>query len=114
MADKTYQLRRGDRWTGPPLTFLKTGQDFSAGGGTVVRCQLRDSPDGQVRYEFALTSTYPAVGQMQTQLIVPGDITVNWPVRKLVGDVEVSRVSPVFGPYTVFTFELVVLSDVTR
>ena len=95
MASKTYTLKQGDLFQ-KSVEFNLTGHDFT---GSTVRCSLRDS-GGKVVQDLTIVPVSNTSGQLVVQLQATGEQTALWPVQKLMGDIEISRTSPAFGPFT--------------
>lgn len=104
-------LVRGDRWS-LTLTFTATDRDWT---GTVVRCQFRGR-DGRLIHDLGQAShiTSSFTGNVLTVVLdVPGTTTAAW-VGIIESDVELSCVSPAWGPYTPAAFRFEVVPDRTR
>lgn len=102
---------RGDEWSGFSVTFNKEGHDFT---GTTAAVKLRSSPDGPLLATLTPSTSVPELGKFTVVTSSPGATTATFPVGSLYGDVELSRVSPPFGPKTWFRFTVEVIGDVTH
>lgn len=104
-------IMRGDVWPGMTVTFNKSGHDFT---GTTARVQLRKMPDSTMLTELVASVTYPALGQMTVTISCEGSVTRLFPPGTILGDVELSRTSPAFGPRTWYRFQFDVIGDVSH
>lgn len=102
---------RGDIWPGFTATFNKSGFDFT---GCTASAQLRCLPDSDVLADLTASIAFPVLGQMSVTVSASGSTTSTFPIGTIYGDVELSRVSPAFGPKTWFRFQFDVVGDYTH
>lgn len=108
-VSKNYILKQGDLFR-KSVQFTLAAFDFT---GCTVRCHLRDS-SGNKMAELAVTVLSNTTGDLVVQLEAIGTVTAKWPITKLLGDIEISRVSPAFGPYTPVDITVDVKKDFTN
>lgn len=110
-AEKRVVIKRGDAWDGDNYNLTRPGFDFT---GTTAKMQIRDKPDGTVYVTLNPACSFPAVGQMTFSNPLTGAQTATFPTQKLVADVQIYRASPLYGPYTIFSYVFEVQPDITQ
>lgn len=119
MGCTVIKVARGDQFV-LPLTVQAEGFDWT---DVLIKCQLRESDEND---DFvtqisstggssgtSVVSSIETVGVYTVVLTVEGTATVDWP-DGLIGDIELSRSSPAFGPITSPQFSIEVRTPSTR
>lgn len=104
-------IKRGDNWDGGTFTCNQAGFDWT---GTVVKMQWRDKPDGTIYLTQNPTCSYPSTGVMTFPVSLSGSQTGSFPKGTMFTDVQITRTSPAFGPYTPVEIQLEVQLDITQ
>jgi len=96
----SYTVKKGDLWTGPTVTVNHSDPAFDF-TGCEIKSQLRLTPSaGEVIYPLVIAPDFSTLGEVSFQMGAPGTATATFPPQNLVGDVVISRDSPLFGMFS--------------
>lgn len=103
-------VKQSDAWDGGVFTLLKDSFDWT---DCEVKMQWRQKPGGTVFLTQTPSLSFPALGEAQFSVSLTGAETSAFPEGIILADVQVSRTSPLFGPYTIGQLQINVESDIT-
>lgn len=104
-------IRKGDAWGGCTITATKTGFDFT---GTTIKMEWRTKPGGTVYLTQNPSVATPSIGTMTFPISLTGAQSNGFPVGIILTDIQFSRISPLWGPYTPIEIQLQIVADITQ